>query len=644
MSNGVRWIAAVAGTVAWGWALAAEPPTVEKTAERPSEAETPAPAVAVTGETIVVTATRLALPADEVASSVTVVDSGQMARRQDVRVSDALRQVPGLDIVRSGGVGGTVSTYVRGAGSERVLVLVDGVEANDPAGPARECDLAHLPLLGADRIEVLRGPQSTLYGSDAMAGVIHVVSRRGEGPLQGSVLAEGGSFGAFRASAEARGAQGKVDYALGLSREHTEGISSASEDNGNTEKDGYENTSFAGRFGWTPTEAVSLDVLFRSTAAETEYDDFDYVTGLPVDADNRGETESYRFRSEGRLALFEEIWEQKLGVSLAYQSRDDTTAAADSSFVGNLRKVDWQHDLRLAGWDTLTAGLEYEQETAESVYEGEALTERFGEEAADTAAGFLQNHLRAGPVRLTAGLRLDRHSEAGSEWTYRVAPMWVIERTGTRLKGTYGTGFKAPSLFQLYSSYGSPDLKPERSRGWDAGIEQGLWGRRLVVGLTGFANRFDDMINFDYATSRYGNIEAAETRGLEATLGASPWDPLDVSASYTYTETEDETTGEELVRRPRHRGAVNVAYSVTPRLHSSLSVAYVGTREDQNFATGTPETLDDYVLVNVAASYDVTPHATVFARVDNLFDAEYEEVLGYGTPGIAGYGGVKLTF
>ena len=233
----------------------------------------------------VVSATRLSAPAKDVASSVTVIDAAAIERRQNQTAVEILRQdVPGLDVVQSGGVGGTASVYIRGGKPEHVLVLVDGVDVNDPSSAGRSFEWATLAADNIERIEILRGPQSTLYGSDAIGGVVNIITRKGQGEAHGSIRAEYGSFDSFNGKAELSGSTGAFNYAISLGQMYTEGISSASEKNGNTEKDGYQATTLSGRFGWDPSPRHTFDLIVRYNNAWQQYDDFDYATGLPVDA------------------------------------------------------------------------------------------------------------------------------------------------------------------------------------------------------------------------------------------------------------------------------------------------------------------------------------------------------------------------
>lgn len=595
---------------------------------------------------IVVSATRLSMPAKDVASAVTVIDAATIERRQNQTAVEILRQdVPGLDVVQNGGVGSTASVYIRGCKPEHVLVLIDGVDANDPASAGRSFEWANLAADNIERIEVLRGPQSTLYGSDAIGGVVNIVTRKGQGAPHGSVRAEYGSHNSFSGKTELSGSTGAVNYAVGLGQIYTEGISAASEKNGNTEKDGYQATTLSGRFGWDPTPRHSADLIVRYNTAWQQYDDFDYTTGLPTDAASQGKYQTLTVRAQGAAKFFDDKWEQLLGFSLADSGRNDTTATSDSSFDGRTLGASWQNNLAIIDDHILTFGVDLKQETAESVYESTTSVDTFEEQSAEMSGVYLQDSFKIGEaVDIAAGLRYDDHSQSGGKLTGRIAPQYRIKATGTRIKGTYGTGFKAPSLFQLYSTYGNSALQAEESQGWDAGVEQELGSADFTAEVTWFGNRYDNMIDYDYSTSKYMNTAKAKSDGVEAALNLKPHKRLELRFNYTYTETENETTGLTLLRRPRNKAGMSLNWKPIDKLNLGAAANYVGVRRDQDFTTSTSIDLEDYMLVNLSGSYDITSNFQLFARVSNVFNESYEEVYGYGTMGVAGYGGVKVSF
>lgn len=609
-------------------------------------------------EDIIVTATRIEEPAKEVASSVTVITEKEIESKKAKTVLEVLKGIPGLDITQSGGFGQLTDIFIRGAKPEHTLVMIDGVEMNDPMSPGRSYDLAHLSVDNIERIEIVRGPQSTLYGSDAIGGVINIITKKGEGKPKLFISGEGGTYNTFREAAGLSGGTKWVNYSFGISRLDTKGFSAAHEKYGNTEKDGHENTSLSARVGFTPTENLDIDFIVRYIDAKT---DLDAGGGRGGDDPNYvSDSKQLFLRTQGGLLLFNGLWEQKLGFSLTNHNRDyrddkDAQHPDDSSrgfYDGKMWKVDWQHNLYLHKTNTLTIGVEYEEERGESEYSWESAwgpgKSVFPKKSANTKGAYIQDKIALyESFFATFGIRLDDHSRFGSETTYRIAPAYLFKKTGTKIKATYGTGFKAPSLYHLYAPatawgpIGNENLKPEKSKGWDVGIEQYLFQDRLAVGVTYFRNDFEDLIDFDWAKG-YINIAKAKTEGVEIFASVRPVEDLTVRVGYTYTDTEDKETGQRLLRRPLNKGSLNLNYLFLKKGIANLDVIYVGKRDDW---VPYPQrgNANDYTLVNLAASFDISKNIQVFGRVENLLDKKYEEVWGYGTPGFSIFGGIKLS-
>ncbi len=605
-------------------------------------------------EEVVVSATRIEIPVREAGSSVTVISGSQIEEQQKPTVPDVLRTVPGLDVVKRQGA---TSVFMRGAKSEHTLVLIDGIEMNDPISPGRAFDFSYLTVDNIERIEVIRGPQSTLYGSDAIGGVINIITKKGKGSPSGFVSAEAGSFHTFRERAGISGGNSFANYSLGISRLDTEGISAADRDDGNHEDDGLENTTVSGRVGLTPGESFGLDVILRWIDAEADIDN----SGGPGgdDPNYTTETQQLYFRSQASLLLLDDLWEQKLGFSLTDYSREgqnDTDAdhpddLSRDSYDGKIVKFDWQHDLYLHETNTLTLGAETEAEKGRSDYYSQSIygpySSTFDEETARTSSFYLQDRITLrDSLFTTLGVRVDDHNRFGTETTYRITTAYCINQSGTTIKGSYGTGFKAPTLYQLYSAYGDETLDPEESTGWDVGVEQTLFGERLKLSATYFSNDFDDLIDYDTGLWKYVNVAEALSHGIELVATLMPTDDLTIRAGYTYTDTQDKTTGEDLLLRARNRFGFNVNYRILNKANINLDISHIGSRYDNDFSTwpATRVRLDPYTLVNLAASYCITGSVQLFSRVENLFDEEYEEVKGYGTAGFSVYGGLKVTF
>jgi vitamin B12 transporter len=607
---------------------------------------------------IVVTATRTKQPTLELGSSTTLIPFEELKKAGKETVAEALAAVPGLDVVQSGGPGTTTSVFIRGANSEHTLVLVDGIEVNDPISAGRSFNFAHLKLDNIDRIEVVRGPQSTLYGSDAIGGVINIITKKGAGKSRFFVSAEAGSYGTFCESAGSYGGTEAMNYSLEVSRLDTKGFSSSNEKYGNTEKDGYGNTTFSGRLGFKAAENLEFQLIGRYIDAKSNVDNSAGEGG--DDPNYVMDFQQVILSANANLSLFEGKWEQRLGISYNNIRSDldnptDELHPFDSSqgmYKGNSFKIDWQHNVFVHPTNTITAGIEYEREQGESENSWEdnwgSGQSFFPEESAHTTGIYLQDSIKIQDTFfMTIGVRFDNHNRFGNETTFRIAPA-VVLNTGTKFKATYGTGFKAPSLYQLYAPatnwgpIGNENLEPEKSKGWDVGIEQFLFENRLTLSFTYFSNKFENLILYDW-TQGYVNISEAETKGYEVFLSARPVNPLTIQGGYTYTDAMDIDNDEQLLRRPKHKANLTLNWQLFKKVNANLNIIHVGKRIDV-FPYPTRTEADAFTLFNLAMSYQVTKNIEIFGRINNLFDTEYEMVLGYGTAGRNAYIGIKATY
>jgi vitamin B12 transporter len=611
---------------------------------------------------IIVTATRLDSPAKEVASSVTVISSDDLERLKRSLVLDVLRNVPGVSITQNGGPGGAASVFLRGANSEHTLVLLDGVELNDSINPSRSADLAHLYLEDIERIEVLRGPQSPLFGSDALGGIINIITKKGEGRPKLTMVSSGGAYGTFAGQAGVSGSAKKANYSFGLSRFETKGVSAADSTlAGNTEKDGYRNLTLSGRVGLRLKENLEVSLTARSIGAKTDLDNFGGPSG--DDPNSVQDYRSFFFRSEIRGLFLKNRWEQKLAIGVVDSRRTldnpvDTAHPLESEsglYKGRLLKFDWQNNFFLHPSNTLTLGIEHETEKGESDYVAQgpwgSSVSFFPSKNATMTGIYVQDHLRfADRLFLTAGVRLDHHSQAGEAATYRLAQAYIFKASGTKLRASVGTAFKAPSLYQLYAPgtffgpIGNVILKPERSLGWDAGVEQPLFGERMRFAATYFHNDFTNLINFDFALG-YTNIGKAESKGLEIEVEGRPNRKIFLRVSYTRLEAEDKITSAPLLRRPGHSLSASFSFSFFEKWRASASFDFVGKREDLDYWSwpSRPVTLSPYSLLNVIISNDVSSHLQIFCRLDNILNQRYELVYGYGTLGLSAQIGAKIS-
>jgi vitamin B12 transporter len=601
---------------------------------------------------VVLSATKTNVSKDEIGTWVTVITEKEIIEKGKGTVLDLLRDVPGLSILQCSGFGGTASIYLRGSKPGYTLVMIDGVEVNDPMGTDRSFDFGCLTTDNIERIEVIRGQQSTLYGSDAIGGIVNIITKKGRGKAKIEVSGSIGTDDTFSESVGVRGGTEKVNYSLSLSRLDSEGISKADRVAGETldlEKDGFENTTISSRLGFNLAAKSELDLSLRYTEAKIDVDDGGYDDDPNHTSDRKVLTSKLGFKQ-----LLSSRWDHKLSLSFLNMERNyrdkediiDTTDDLTSWYKGENKKIEWQNNFLLSKINTLTAGFEWEEEKGSSSQEG-TYSSDFSEKSIKNTAGYLQNQCRIGnKLFTTLGLRADEHELFGTQLNYKISCAYFITETNTRLKINWGTGFKAPSLFQLYSYYGNTELKPDESKGYDLGVEQGLLEEKVSLEMSYFHNDFENMIDMDTYTWEYKNIGNAWTDGFEVGMGIKPLEGLKVKLNYTYTQTEDKETKLELLRRPVSQSNLNINWDFLQKGNVNLNVSYIGEYKDIYFVGFSPEraTLGEYALVYIVTSYDLTESLKVFVKINNLLDRKYQEIVGYSVSGAAFYGGIKAVF
>ncbi len=581
---------------------------------------------------IVVTANRVASPAEEVGSSVTVISREEIERRGETQVLALLRTVPGLEVNQSGGPGTLASVFLRGANSNQTLVLIDGVRVTDTGGGY---DFSVLRADDVERIEVLRGPQSTLYGSEAIGGVVSILTRVGRSGFHLTADARAGSRSTrdFRLAAD--GGTGAFDYSVSAADRRTDGVSAASERRGNRETDPFSDRTFAGRLGFTVLADGRLDLVLRHTDADSSLDGFTFGIG-PTDDPNY--TQHRRF-TVGSLQLTKPLaawWNLRV---TAGAHRDDTQGRDPDTFFNNydlitrLGSLSAQSDFKLGSNDTLIAGVTGEHRQGESAGSFD--------KSLNTRSVYVEDdwswHDR---LFLTAGARNDRYSSFGDRTTYRVTGSYLWPGAALKLHGSLGTGFRGPSFTELFFPFaGNLDLKPETSTGYELGIDHTFGGGVLIAGVTWFSSRFRDLIDFNLDTGTFGNVRRATSSGVEATLEAHPRQNLELRAAYTYNDTEDRSTGLQLARRPRHRWSLLTAFEPTGRLRGTATLTGETGRIDSD---GKP--MDSYTRVDLSLEYRSASWLSPYLVVQNLFDRRYEEVSGFTTPGLTAVAGLRFNY
>ena len=591
-------------------------------------------------EPVIVSATRTDIPLDQSPASVSLISSDDLEQKQIERVSDALREVPGLNVVQTGTPGQLTSVFMRGLPSEDMQVLLDGIPTNQ--GLAGQFDFANLTTDNIDRIEVARGPQSTVYGPRALAGVVQIFTKRGAGEPGFTFSSEGGSYDTFRESLESDGKLGEFDYSIGASRLDTDNA---------RPNNNYRNSSGIADVGWSPNEQLRIGSLFIYSLSDTGNPNTIF-NPRPVD---HFLTEKWFIAPHVDLQLGD-WWEHKF--IFDYDQERQVNNPNQDGFVGPTRAlferitVDYQNDLRPTSWLTLTSGFFYNRLNGgqERPFVSQAFgpQPKFISDHTQEVAGFLQATVNIDNFIFVAGGRLDNFNRFGDVWTYRFAGSYKIDKTNTTLHSSVATGFSPPSSQDKIfgTNFG---LRPEKDLGWDIGIEQRLWENRVRVGATYFHNDLSNVIGFNGQFQTL-NLGAAETQGLEMELRAQPIADLTFTASYTYLDAEKTSSadisqpqGARLPRRPRNEVYVSGSYLWWKKLRTTIAAKFVNAREEINFG-GPNFDIEDYSFINVAAEYEINPHMSIFGRIDNLTNEHYAEVFGFPALGMAAYGGMKVRF
>jgi len=592
-------------------------------------------------------ANRTPTEAAKVGSSVEVLTEKDLEKQSRTYLKDYLEQLPGVSFSQNGPPGTTTRMNIRGAGSEYVKVLVDGMDISDPSSTKTSVPFEHLLVGDVSRIEVLKGSQSTLYGGDAVGGVISIETKAATKPgfsMSGGV--EGGEYSTFNGAAMVGyAATDGSNISLTVQGVDTNGFSAAS---AGIEDDGYRNLTISGRGEYILSPAVTLFFAARTLDADGDFDGFDPVSFRPADAPMTLETVQHAGRTGIDISLFDGAFQSTFAIQGTKISRDEfNTSVRTSWFEGDRVKGEYKGVLRFNDRLSLLAGADWEETGMENVLVSRA--------TADISGAYAQ--LMAEPIDglfLTGGARRDDHSTFGEFDTYRLTAAYLVPGTDTKLRASRGTGFRTPSLDELFGvydfglgpfDYGNPDLQPEESTSWDAGIEQGFWSGRLKLGATYFEIDTDNLIVFDFGCGfgapvcNFNEPGITQRNGVELSASAIVTEGLAVTAGYTYTDTET-ADGERLTYVPRHNFVVGFDAQPIDKVDLNVTVKYLA---DSIHSVGPPAVeLDDYVLVSAKASYEFIPGWKAYVRGENLLDEDYETILGYGTAGLSVYGGLTM--
>ncbi len=616
-------------------------------------ATAPVPVSAEEIEQILVTATRTERAVDSLGSAVTVLGEQDVRRSGARLVMELLDQVPGVYAYQAGGPGGATNLRIRGADSDQTLVLIDGVRVNDIASAQGDFDFSSLLTTGIERIEVVRGPQSAVWGSDAIGGVINIITKRGEQGLQGSVEAEAGSYNTRRLGGSLRGGGEAGTFALSANALTTDGFSRVAERLGATEDDGSDNWTVTGRGDYRYSDRWATEAAFHASSVDAETDPsiFGAVDG-EASAEKRVYSGSLTQRldpasfanTEHAVTLFAQRTEREFF--------DATVAVPNSDFDGSSTGLEYQGTVDFEQV-SLLAGLRYQRDSAEHSRSGPGtVIEQFDAEF-DTRSLFVQAEWSGSDAfNVTAGSRLDDFEVGGVHATWRVAGSYLLAGSGSRLRASYGTGAKAPTLYQSFFDgpepifgsilIGNQELEVEESRGYDLAVEQRLFDDTLMLSAGYYRQDIENLIEFeiDFATftSTYVNIAEVETSGWEFEARWQPAAALGLSATYTTTEATDESNGLDLARTPEAQGSLRVDFGTTGSLYLGAQLVYVGEQFNRSRER---DPLDSWVRVDLDGTWQAGDALQLFARIENLFDEDYEVIQNAGVAGRSGYLGLR---
>ncbi len=618
---------------------------------------------------VVVVANRAPEPLSKVGNSVTVLDDTDIRESQATLVADLLATTPGLTIARDGGAGESTSVFIRGAESDQTVVLIDGVQLNDPSSTGGGFDFQDLVTGDISRIEILRGAQSTLYGSQAMGGVIDIRTAQPDKPFGGAVTVEGGSndTGAFKANVGGR--SDTLQWRLAGNWFGTGGISAFDERLGGVERDSSQIGGGSGTLLYSITPDLQLDVRGYYANAFSNFDGYDTRSG------NFGDDSEYGKTSEalGYAGLTLKSPDRTLSNRVAFQYTNTVTRDYDPDApqsygspntetfygVGRNERGEYQGTWQCLPGYQVVFGAQHERSTISTDtpafdYSGPEPLET--EATIDSGYAQIQGEVIRG-LTLTGGERYDRHNVYGGHTTGEVAAAWVLNDDRTVLRSSFGQGFKAPSLYQLYSQYGNPGLQPEQSHSWDAGIEQHALGDRLILSGTYFQSDSHHLIDFfDCPASSalcatrpfgyYANIASTRARGAELQATFNATEAWSLSANYTFTDATDRspgaaTYGDELPRRPRDAGNLSATYRWPSRFSTSVGLRYSGRSYDDAANT---IALGGYVLVNLRIAYSINDNVELYSRIENLTGRYYETAYEYGSFTRQAFAGIRANF
>ena len=616
---------------------------------------------------VVVTATRTETPQTEVTTSISVITSKEIEAQHAETALEALRNVPGVDVVQSGSKGNSGAVFIRGSNSDQVLVLMDGVEVNSTT--LGSFDFAHLTTDNIDRIEVLRGAGGTLYGSQAIGGVINIITKKGQGPAQLTLSGEGGNWSTHREALSLRGGLGRLGYSLSVSRFASDGFHRFNDD--------YRNLTSSARLDYRLTDNATIKGIFHFAKTDLGlFNSNNFAPGNPGDPNAREATEQYLGKLEWEQKIFSD-WDFRISGSIFKEHLRDSdntdacvflgfpcdAAKTRSRFRPQIGTAEFQTNYRLAEWSTTTFGVEFKRRSASTSSTSDGADLGKIDRSIRNMSYYLQEQIQFWDHRLTLipGIRLDDNQSFGTAWTPSFSAAYSVKETQTKVRAGYAAGFKAPTLNDLFfpagfgcPAFGNPNLDPEKSWELNAGIDQDLMRDRVKLALTYFHREVRDLIEGrpipgdPFGCFRAENTGSARFNGVESSLQIKLLSPLTLETQYSYLDWD--TADGRLPRRPKHRGSVILNY-FQDGLNVNLAAHVVGRRDD--FRAAFPfgnTTTAGYVRTDLASSYALPwgvagiRQLTLFGRIENLFNKKYQEADGFRARPLNFLLGVRTNF
>jgi vitamin B12 transporter len=601
-------------------------------------------------QSVVVTATRIPTPEIEVASSVTIVTAEDISARQIRTLPDLLKEVPGLNVVQAGGPGGQTSVFMRGTNSNHTKVFIDGIDVADPSSSTSSFDFGQLLTQDIQRVEVLRGPQSGLYGSDAVGGVINVITKSGSGPAQFNASIEGGSFDTFNQTAGVSGSVDQFQYAANFQHLHSGSTPVTPSDYLQPAQarinDYYDNLTGSTKLGFDVTDTFDLGLVARYTDSHLRLtgDNFDFFPSIPDTAQSDFNTKQYYLRATAHLLSLGGAFDQTLGAAYSNIKSYDFSpdGPSETENFGARVKFDWQGVVALAVSQKLVLGAEHQRDSITTPISAST--------SINSAYAELQSSFW-GSLYDTLSVRYDDNDRFGSKVTYRIAPEYLIGDSGMKIKASLGTGFKAPTLTEMFQSFpefdffANPNLRPETDLGWDAGFEQALLSSSLRFGMTYFHINIKNLIDTSPDGTTDANIGRAVTDGVESFIAYQPIKTLTLRLDYTFTQATDEIAHLTLLRRPKNKESLVTAWQATNRLQLSATVLSISSWVDGNRDFSIPRlNASPYTTVDVAGNYSLTQNWALTARITNLLNRHYQNPDGFDQPTFGAFAGINAKF